>query len=71
MTSTTFSNKEFKALFKWAFRRNRTIMIIFSIILGLGFVLNAYIMAVDNWTDDSAPVTILVYEIAALFFTFV
>ena len=72
MTLTTLSSKEFKTLFKWAFRRNRTIMIIFSIILGLGLVLNVYAMAIeDNYSDNAVPVTIIAYESAAAFFTFV
>lgn len=72
MTSTIFSSKEFKPLFKWAFRRNRTIMIIFSILLGLGLILNLYVMATDGYYDDDAiPVTLIFYEAGAAFFTFI
>ena len=44
MTSTTFSNKAFPTLFKWAFKRNRPIMIIFSILMALGIILELYVL---------------------------
>ena len=72
MTSTILSSKEFKPLFKWAFRRNRTIMIIFSILLGLGLILNVYEMGINSYYDeDAVPITLAVYEAGAAFFTFI
>ncbi len=73
MTSTTLSSKEFKTLFKWAFRRNRTIMIIFSVLLGIGLVLDLYSMTLSFGGSGSevAPVTICVFEVMAAFFTYI
>ena len=72
MTSTTLLSKEFKPLFKWAFKRNRTIMIIFSILLGLGIILNVYEMGINEYYDeDAVQITLAFYEAGAAFFTFI
>ena len=72
MTLTTLSSKEFKTLYKWAFRRNRTMMIIFSILVGLGLILNAYALSIaGSYDEEAALVTIGVYEVGAAFFTFI
>ncbi len=73
MTSTTLSSKDFKTLFKWAFKRNRAIMIIFSVFLGIGIILDLYLMAIDISSDNDAiaPVTIAVFECMAAFFVYI
>lgn len=45
MTLTTLSSKDFRSLFKWAFKRNRTITILYSIFLALGPILDMYVIA--------------------------
>ena len=59
MTSTTSSNnKHFSKLFKWAFRRNRAIMIVFSVLMLIGIVIDVQILTtiaysrVVNNTDE-------------------
>ncbi len=43
MTSTTSSkNKHFGRLFKWAFARNKTIMIVFAVLMAVGIVIDLY-----------------------------
>lgn len=45
MTLTTSSNnKNFTKLLKWAFLRNKSIMIIFSVIMAVGIIINLYIL---------------------------
>ena len=45
MTSTISSNnKHFSKLFKWAFRRNRAIMIVFSVLMLIGIVIDVQII---------------------------
>lgn len=45
MISTISSkNKNFAKLYKWAFARNRTIMIVFSVMMVIGIVIDLYIM---------------------------
>lgn len=45
MTSTTLSNKAFPKLFKWAFRRNRSTMVVFSVLMALGIFIDLYVMS--------------------------
>ena len=73
MTLTTLSSKEFQPLFKWAFKRNRAIMTIYSVMLGLGILLNLYVIATDGYyTDDEvAPAVIILFGAGAAFFTFI
>ena len=59
MTSTISSNnKHFSKLFKWAFRRNRAIMIVFSVLMLIGIVIDVQILTtiaysrVVNNTDE-------------------
>ena len=72
MTSTTFSSKEFKTLYKWSFKRNKAIMIVFSVMVGIGIILNLF--AITEWgdvTDEAAPATIAIFEYLGALFTFI
>ncbi len=61
MTSTISSkNKNFARLFKWAFRRNRTILIIFSILMAVGIALDLYVLTMSS--AFSSPSTDLTYQ---------
>ena len=49
MTSTTSSNKKrFTKMFKWALLRNRGIMIVFSILMLVGIVLDMYVLLMSD-----------------------
>ena len=53
MTLTTLSSKELKPLFKWAFKRNKVIIIIFSIFLFLnGPLLDMFVMSIAGLFDS-------------------
>ncbi len=84
MTSTIFSSKTFPTFYKWAFKRNKAVMVIFSVLLGLGVILDLYAMTQIprfgyGYTSDSlndefgeiGAVTIIIFQIGAIFFTFV
>lgn len=71
MTSTTFSSKEFKTLYKWSFKRNQAIMIIFSVMVGIGIVLNLFVIAQSGTEDEAAPATIAIFEYLGALFTFI
>ena len=46
MTLTTLSSKELKPLYKWALKRNKSVMIIYSLfLLVFGPILNMYIIS--------------------------
>ena len=45
MTSTTFSSKSFPALYKWSVKRNRLIMLVFTVLMLLGLVIDLYVMS--------------------------
>lgn len=77
MTLTTLSSKELKPLYKWALKRNRTIMIIYSIFLAVfGPILDMY-MATQYYDASSSNieeigiVSLTLFQIIAAFFTFV
>ena len=48
MTSTISLNKDFKTMFKWAFKRNTSIMIIYSVLLCLPIFFNIYLKSIDT-----------------------
>lgn len=79
MTSTTFSNKKFPVLYKWAIKRNKPIIIVFSVLMALGIILDLYVMAEllrsgwDNHTEsfgDTGLSSIIIAQGGAMFFTF-
>lgn len=57
MTLTTLSSKDFRSLFKWAFKRNRTITILYSIFLALGPILDMYVIASETAYYNSVAYT--------------
>ncbi len=64
MTSTILSGKTFPKLFKWSFRRNRPIMVIFGVIMALGIILDLYV--ISQYTQESFYGTTLESEIASI-----
>ena len=48
MTSTIFSGKTFSKLYKWAFKRNRPILIIFSVLMALGILIDLYVLSLSD-----------------------
>lgn len=82
MTSTILSNKgfcvtkkEFGVLFKWTLRRNRSLMIVYSIILAvIGPVLNLYAMTVSGGQSaksEFAAATLMIFVALAALFTLI
>lgn len=81
MTSTTLLNKgfcvtkkEFGVLFKWALKRNRSLVIVHSIILAvIGPVLNLFFVTVNSSVTDSgmAEGTLAVFVALAALFTLI
>ena len=64
MTSTTSSsNKNFAKLFKWAFARNKSIIIVYSILMVIGIIIDLYITSVV--TRDSSNYNPIDMEIRA------
>ena len=48
MTSIISLNKNFKTMFKWALKRNTSIMIIYSVLLCLAIFFNIYLKSIDT-----------------------
>ena len=76
MTLTTLSSKELKPLFKWAFKRNKVIIIIFSIFLFLnGPLLDMFVMSIaglfDSDFEEIGAVSLGLYQGFAALFTFI
>ena len=83
MTSTIFSSKTFPTFYKWSFRRNRPVMIIFSVLTALAIILGFYAISLvtpmDGVTKESmiegygdiGNVVLIVLQVGAIFFTFV
>ncbi|MDE7389970.1 MAG: hypothetical protein K2M82_03410 [Lachnospiraceae bacterium] len=72
MTSTIFSSKELKAFYKWALGRNKSIVVVYSIILGLiGPVFNMYAVSVGSDGDSFGAVTIGVFVAVVALFTLI
>ena len=76
MTLTTLSSKELKPLYKWALKRNKVIIIIYSIFLLLnGPLLDMFVMSVSEFSgndfEEIGTVSLVIYQAIAAFFTFV
>ncbi len=83
MTSTISSNKKnFKKLFKWALSRNKAIIIVYSILMAIGIVIDLYVMimisGLRSATDQSVNAygmigyfSITMAQIGALLFTLI
>lgn len=80
MTSTTLSSKgfsvskkEFGVLFKWALKRNRSLIIVHSIILAvIGPVLNLYFASLDlDIVDEYGMVSLGIFVASAALFTLI
>lgn len=65
----------FSALFRWALRRNRSIVMVYSIILGIiGPVLNLYISSIYTYARGNSgvlEVTLVIYVAVAALFTLI
>ena len=76
MTLTTLSSKELKPLYKWALKRNKSVMIIYSLfLLVFGPILNMYIISSSSSYgsayEELSIITLVLYQMIAAFFTFV
>ena len=80
MTSTIFSSKTFPKLYKWAFKRNKAIIIIFTVMMSLGILLDLFAMSELSRTNSSSQiadfgnvgtVSIIIAQGGALVFTFI
>ena len=77
MTSTISLNKDFKTMFKWAFKRNTSIMIIYSVLLCLPILLNIYLKSINsfysgdtNFNDSMTLSLITAYGLLAALFVY-
>lgn len=68
MTSTTSSNnkKAFSVLYKWAFKRNKFITVIFSILMALGVILDLYTMSEMSNVDYLGASTTIAKEYSSI-----
>lgn len=78
MTLTTLSSKDFCSLFKWALKRNRSVMIIFSIFLALGPILDMYVLAtmtfdydIELVMEDACIATLVIYSCVTAVFVLI
>lgn len=74
MTLTTLSSKELGPLYRWSLRRNRTLAIVYSILLiVIGPVVDMYVMASSNYISmtDLFTTTIVLYGLTTAFFVFI
>lgn len=82
MTSKTFSSKTFPKLYKWAFKRNRPVLVAYAVLMILGVILDIY--AISQLKEDNHSyltlaesiseigiVSIIIAQAGAIFFTFV
>ncbi len=83
MTSTIFSSKTFPTFYKWALRRNKAVMVVFSVLLSLALVIDLYAMSLtwpvgsdaqDRTVTEYGEIglaTLIIFQCGAVLFTFI